>query len=180
MTAKGESGEDNVLPFVRREASEPPRGRRNRGKSRVDQSTPAGYLNASSDWKYYRGFKPGQILQCRIVRAVPGGFDVLTIQGGLRGYLPSDLCGYLQSRARHNVGDEVLAAFVCFDRDRVLLSERVPSRYGPDWAALLDSMCSAENESDETSSTSDESDGETLTSIDSRAGSDGEIGDAHE
>ena len=167
MTARGESGEDNVLPFVRREASEPPRGRRNRGKSRVDQSTPAGYLNASSDWKYYRGFKPGQILQCRIVRAVPGGFDVLTVRGGLRGYLPT--C------AKHKVGDEVLAKFVCFDRDKLLLSERFI-----DWSTHLDVLCSAENESDETSSTSDESDGETLTSIDSRAGSDGEIGDAHE
>ncbi len=177
MNEKGEPGEDNVLPFVRREASEAPHGRRNRGKSRVDQSTPAGYLNAASDWKYYRGFKPGQILQCRIVQAVPGGFDVLTVQGGLRGYLPSDGHGYLPSRARHNVGDEVLATFVCFDRDKLLLSERLSSRHGLDWAALLDSMCSSESESDETSPTSGESDGETLTSIDSGAGSDGEIGD---
>lgn len=148
MTAKGESGEDNVLPFVRREASETPRGRRNRGKSRVDQSTPAGYLNAASDWKYYRGFKPGQILQCRIVgRAAPGGFDVLTVQGGLLGYLPT--------YARHKVGDEVLAKFVCLYRDKLLLSERFI-----DWEAHLDAICSAENETDETSSTSDQSDGE--------------------
>ncbi|MBX3135841.1 hypothetical protein KF707_06365 [Candidatus Obscuribacterales bacterium] len=100
MNGKGEPGEDNVLPFVRREASEAPRGRRNRGKSRVDQSTPAVYLNASSDWKYYRGFKPGQILQCRIVRAVPGGFDVLTLRGGLRGYLLSDLPGHFVEQGK--------------------------------------------------------------------------------
>lgn len=168
MNGKGESGEDNVLPFVRREASEPSRGRRNRGKSRVDQSAPARYLNASSDWKYYRGFKPGQILQCRIVQAVPGGFDVLTVQGGLRGYLPT--------YAKHKVGDEVLAKFVCLYRDKLLLSERFI-----DWSThLVDALCSAESERDETSPTSDKRDGETLTSIDSRAGSDGELGDAHE
>ncbi|MBX3135840.1 hypothetical protein KF707_06360 [Candidatus Obscuribacterales bacterium] len=74
----------------------------------------------------------------------------------------------------------MLASFVCFDRDKLLLSERFSSRYAPDWATHLDALCSAESESDETSSTSDKSDGETLTSIDSRAGSDGEIGDAHE
>lgn len=62
------------------------------------------------------GFRPGQTLVCKILKAEPGGYAVTTQREGLPGYLPSN--------AQYKTGDELLATFVCIDRLRVLLSER--------------------------------------------------------
>jgi len=94
-------------------------------------------------WKI-QGYKPGQIVQCKIQKAEPGGYAVLLVKDNIPGYLPSN--------ARHNFGDEVLATFVCIDKSRVLLSERftagssgkggapVKKNYGPDWTQHLDEL----------------------------------------
>lgn len=94
-------------------------------------------------WKI-QGYKPGQIVQCKIQKAEPGGYAVVLVKDNIPGYLPSN--------ARHNFGDEVLATFVCIDKSRVLLSERftagssakggapVKKSYGPDWTQHLDEL----------------------------------------
>lgn len=95
-------------------------------------------------WKI-QGYKPGQIVQCKIQKAEPGGYAVVLVKDNIPGYLPSN--------ARHNFGDEVLATFVCIDKSRVLLSERftagssakggtpVKKNYdGPDWSQQLEEL----------------------------------------
>lgn len=62
------------------------------------------------------GFKPGQTIVCKILKAEPGGYAVTTQREGLPGYMPSN--------AKRKTGDELLATFVCIDRLRLLLSER--------------------------------------------------------
>jgi len=91
-------------------------------------------------WKI-QGYKPGQNVVCKIAKAEPGGYAVMITKDNLPGYLPSN--------ARHNVGDEVLATFVCIDKNRVLLSERfthgkgdlTKKNYGtPDWSEHLNEL----------------------------------------
>lgn len=62
------------------------------------------------------GLRPGQNVICKIAKAEPGGYAVIIPKYNLPGYLPSN--------ARHNIGDEVLATFVCLDKGRVLLADR--------------------------------------------------------
>jgi hypothetical protein len=100
-------------------------------------------MSKLNPWKI-QGYKPGQIVQCKIQKAEPGGYAVLITKDNLPGYLPSN--------AKHNFGDEVLATFVCIDKSRVLLSERftagtaakggvpVKKSYGPDWSQHLDEL----------------------------------------
>ena len=100
-------------------------------------------MSKLNPWKI-QGYKPGQIVQCRVQKPEPGGYAVLLIKDNLPGYLPSNV--------RHNTGDEVLATFVCIDKSRVLLSERftagtaakggVPTKksYGPDWSQHLNEL----------------------------------------
>ena len=71
--------------------------------------------NRLNPWKI-QGYKPGQNVIAKIMKAEPGGYSVLIVKDSLPGYLPSN--------ARHNSGDDVLATFVCIDKNRMLLSER--------------------------------------------------------
>ncbi|MDZ4832185.1 MAG: hypothetical protein SGJ27_00135 [Candidatus Melainabacteria bacterium] len=88
-------------------------------------------------WKI-QGYKPGQNVIAKIAKPEPGGYTVIIVKDNLPGYLPSN--------ARHNVGDDVLATFVCIDKNRMLLSERfthgkgdlVKKNYGVNWAEQLD------------------------------------------
>ncbi len=89
-------------------------------------------------WKI-QGYKPGQNVICKIAKAEPGGYAVIIPKDNLPGYLPSN--------ARHNVGDEVLATFVCIDKNRMLLSERfthgkgdLVKRSGPNWEEHLNEL----------------------------------------
>lgn len=66
-------------------------------------------------WKI-QGYKPGQNVICKIMKPEPGGYAVIIPKHNLPGYLPTDV--------HHNIGDEVLAQYVCIDKDRMLLSER--------------------------------------------------------
>lgn len=72
-------------------------------------------------WKI-QGYKPGQNVICKIMRAEPGGYSVLVVKDNLPGYLPSN--------AHHNSGEEILAQFVCIDKNRMLLSERFTAGSG--------------------------------------------------
>lgn len=72
-------------------------------------------------WKI-QGYKPGQNVICKIMRAEPGGYSVLVVKDNLPGYLPSN--------AHHNTGEEILAQFVCIDKNRMLLSERFTAGSG--------------------------------------------------
>lgn len=90
-------------------------------------------------WKI-QGYKPGQNVICKIAKAEPGGYAVTITKDNLPGYLPSN--------GRYNSGDEVLATFVCIDKNRVLLSERfthgkgdlVKKTSGPNWEEHLDQL----------------------------------------
>ncbi|MBZ0188034.1 MAG: hypothetical protein K8F91_17435 [Candidatus Obscuribacterales bacterium] len=81
------------------------------------RETGKGKLNP---WKI-QGFKPGQNVICKIMRAEPGGYAVI---------IANDLPGFLPSTSVHKVGAEVLAQFVCVDRNRMLLSERFTTGAG--------------------------------------------------
>ncbi|MGD9683311.1 MAG: hypothetical protein AB7W16_19255 [Candidatus Obscuribacterales bacterium] len=82
------------------------------------RETGKGKLNP---WKI-QGYKPGQNVICKIVKAEPGGYAVTIPKDDLPGFLPST--------SHHNVGAEVLAQFVCVDRNRMLLSERFTAGSG--------------------------------------------------
>jgi hypothetical protein len=92
------------------------------------------------------GYRPGQNVICKVMKPEPGGYSVIIVKNNFWGYLPSN--------ARHNVGDDVLATFVCFDKNRMLLCERfthgkgdlVERNYGVDWESILNE--SQENESE--------------------------------
>ena len=61
-------------------------------------------------------YKPGQFVVCTVVQQVHGGYNVMLEKDDLPGYLPSD--------REHSIGDQVKAAFVCVDKNRMLLTER--------------------------------------------------------
>ena len=72
-------------------------------------------------WKI-QGYKPGQNVICKILRQEPGGYSVVIPKDNLPGFLPSD--------QTHLPGKEVLAQFVCVDKNRMLLSERFTAGSG--------------------------------------------------
>ncbi len=72
-------------------------------------------------WKI-QGYKPGQNVICKIVKSEPGGYAVVIPKDNLPGFLPSD--------QTHLPGKEVLAQFVCVDKNRMLLSERFTAGSG--------------------------------------------------
>ena len=76
---------------------------------------PPGKPNKLNPWKI-QGYKPGQNVICQILRSEPGGYSVVIPKDNLPGFLPSD--------QTHLPGKEVLAQFVCVDKNRMLLSER--------------------------------------------------------
>lgn len=107
----GSSG-DNVVPFKRPASIKKGPGRRRQSSE----------INANSD--FVDGFssysaspyKPGQNVICRILGHEPGGYKVIVPKDNQPGFLPSE--------NMHEPGKEVLAQFVCMDKNRVLLSER--------------------------------------------------------
>jgi hypothetical protein len=67
-------------------------------------------------WKL-TGYKAGQNVVCKVVKAEPGGYAV---------HIPKDnLPGFLPTEAKLKDGEEVLAQFVCVHNNRVLLSARM-------------------------------------------------------
>jgi hypothetical protein len=67
-------------------------------------------------WKL-TGYKAGQNVACKVVRAEPGGYAV---------HIPKDnLPGFLPTEAKLKDGEEVLAQFVCVHNNRVLLQARI-------------------------------------------------------
>lgn len=64
-------------------------------------------------WKV-TGYKAGQNVVCKVMKAESGGYAVL---------IPKDnLPGFIQTAANHQPGEEVLAQFVCVHNNRILLS----------------------------------------------------------
>lgn len=140
MSKDIEQGGKNVLPFVRptRSRAEEERPHRPR-KTNAHKQISREFRNASSDWEYFKKYKVGQILQCRILNPEPGGYAVITTVSELPGYLPSDI--------RRQVGDEILVTFVCLAQSRLLLSERftargsrLANRVSVDWEKCLKSV----------------------------------------
>lgn len=133
MSDKDDS-QENVVPFrAPKTASGSDGSGRGKRKTRIGATGGDGI----NPWKV-QGYKPGQNVYCRIVRPEPGGYAVLIIKDNLPGYLPSN--------AHHNIGEEILAQFVCVDRNRILLSERFTASSGNvfvnqeqiDWTSQLD------------------------------------------
>lgn len=67
-------------------------------------------------WKL-TGYKAGQNVVCKVVRAEPGGYAVIIPKDNLPGFLPTE--------AKLKEHEEVLAQFVCVHNNRVLLSSRL-------------------------------------------------------
>lgn len=67
-------------------------------------------------WKL-TGYKAGQNVVCKVVKAEPGGYAVRIPKDDLPGFLPTE--------AKLKEGEEVLAQFVCVHNNRVLLSARM-------------------------------------------------------
>lgn len=108
--------------------------------------TAAGGSGSGSGGGSAGGYRPGQNVIAKIAKPEIGGYSVIIVKDNLPGYLPSN--------ARHYVGDDVLATFVCFDKNRVLLSERfthgkgdlVKKNYGgTNWEEQLDGLSESES-----------------------------------
>ncbi len=101
------------------------------------------------------GYRPGQNVICTILKPEPGGYSARIVKDNLPAYLPSN--------ARHNVGDDVLATFVCVDRNRMLLCERFTHGKGElvrrDWESSFDQI--RLNDSEEVAQARPESKGST-------------------
>lgn len=59
------------------------------------------------------GFKPGQVIVCRIRQAEPGGYIVFIPNG--------HHTGFLQTQVNHQIDEELFAEFVRVESDRLLL-----------------------------------------------------------
>lgn len=59
---------------------------------------------------------PGDTVMCRVVKYVPGGFNVIIV--------PQNLPAYLPSNSNHQPGDQIAVIFVAFEKNRLLLSQR--------------------------------------------------------
>jgi hypothetical protein len=97
---------ENVVAFKRK-----PKGEQAE-KKRARATVPNPNLNVNSSEK----LEPGDNVMCRIVRYVPGGFNVILI--------PQNLPAYLPSNSNHQAGDQICAIFVKAEKDRLLLSQR--------------------------------------------------------
>jgi hypothetical protein len=67
-------------------------------------------------WKL-TGYKAGQNVVCKVVAAELGGYAVKIPKDNLPGFLPTE--------QKLKIGEEVLAEFVCVDKNRVLLRSRL-------------------------------------------------------
>ena len=110
-----------MLPFVRptRSRAEEERLHRPR-KTNAHKQISREFRNAPSDWEYIKKYRPGQFLQCHILKAEPGGYSVITSV--------SALPGYLASNRKHQTGEIVLVSFVCVNSHGLLLSELFTAR----------------------------------------------------
>ncbi|MDZ4837381.1 MAG: hypothetical protein SGJ27_26645 [Candidatus Melainabacteria bacterium] len=100
--------QENVVAFRRKTKEEKSEQR----AARVAAPDPNANLNINSS----ESFAAGDSVMCRIVRYVPGGFNVIIIPQNLHGYLPSN--------SNHQAGDEISALYVKTEKDRILLSQR--------------------------------------------------------
>jgi hypothetical protein len=73
-------------------------------------------------WKL-TGYKAGQNVVCKVVKAEPGGYAVFIPKDNIPGFLPTE--------AKLKDGEEVLAQFVCVHNNRVLLSARMHGNLDP-------------------------------------------------
>lgn len=104
---------DNVVEFRRK-----PRTEKSEKPARAMPVIDPG-LNINTSDK----LAPGDNVMCRIVRYVPGGFNVIII--------PQNLPAYLPSNSNHQPGDQIAAIFVATEKNRLLLSQRPPSPSTP-------------------------------------------------
>lgn len=107
----GSSG-DNVVPF-KRPASIKKGPAQRRQSSEINGNTD--FVDGFSSYSA-SPYRPGQNVICRILGHEPGGYKVIVPKDNQPGFLPSE--------NMHEPGKEVLAQFVCMDKNRVLLSER--------------------------------------------------------
>ncbi|MBI1272197.1 hypothetical protein GC174_17350 [bacterium] len=107
----GSSG-DNVVPFKRPASiKKGPAQRRQSSEINANSAFVDGFSSYSAS-----PYKPGQNVICRILGREPGGYKVIVPKDNQPGFLPSE--------NMHEAGKEVLAQFVCMEKNRVLLSER--------------------------------------------------------
>ena len=107
----GSSG-DNVVPFKRPASiKKGPAQRRQSSEINENSDFVEGFSSGSAS-----PYKAGQKLICRIVGRVTAGYTVVAIKDKLHGFLPSE--------NKYEIGKEVLAQFVCMDKNRLLLTER--------------------------------------------------------
>lgn len=97
---------DNIVEFRRK----PSKGQAPAKKVRAVAPDPDLQINSTNK------LEPGDNVVCRIVKYVPGGFNVIII--------PQNLAAYLPSNTNHQSGDEIYAVFVKAEKDRLLLSQR--------------------------------------------------------
>lgn len=107
---KRASEESSKTPWTPRQKASPGRVPPS-GPPRV---TAVGY---SGDWD--NRYKPGDNVICRIVAPEVGGYAVTVAKDNLPGFLPSD--------EKYQVGEQVLAQFVCVSGRRVLLQPKLSS-----------------------------------------------------
>tara|TARA_Y100001978_G_C23464749_1_gene324060 strand:+ start:189 stop:620 length:432 start_codon:yes stop_codon:yes gene_type:complete len=128
--------DDNVVPFRRPsgEALSPSERQARRAarkaarERKLDEDLNVYEARQSYYSDYNRvSFKPGQNVICRVVEKEPGGYAVVvdppSVPGWTWGYVPSD--------QTHMPGKELLTQFVCWDKGRLLLTERFTFGRGP-------------------------------------------------
>ncbi len=101
---------ENVVAFRRK-----PKGEKSEKRARAATTATAAPAH-NLDCKTSANLEPGDIVMCRVVRYVPGGFNVVVIPQNLHAYLPSN--------SNHQPGDEFSVIFVKAEKDRLLLSQR--------------------------------------------------------
>ncbi len=109
---------DNVVEFRRKPKTEKPEKR-----ARAAAIDPGLNINTSEN------LVPGDNVMCRVVKYVPGGFNVIII--------PQNLPAYLPSNSNHQAGDQIPVIFVAAEKNRLLLSQR-PASSAPDRSKLPD------------------------------------------
>jgi len=97
---------ENVVAFRRKPKAE-------KSEKRARTAVPP---NPNLNINTSENLEPGDNVMCRIVRYVPGGFNVILI--------PQNLPAYLPSNSNHQSGDEICALFVKKEKTRLLLSQR--------------------------------------------------------
>jgi len=68
----------------------------------------------------YSGYKAGQNVACRVIKAEGNGYAVVTQK--------DNLPGYIQTPIKHSPGDEILGVFICVQDGRILLAQLFSQR----------------------------------------------------